>query len=348
MRLVFVLELGLVGLCAAACSRAAERPAPGGPVVLVGLTGDVMLGRGVNDAIAARGYAYPWGDVRPLLLGTDLNLVNLETTITAGTRAVPKTFNYKAAPDKVQSLVDARIDVVNVANNHILDFSEEGMVETLAVLDRAGIRHVGAGPTQADARRPVIVTRRGVTLGIIGLTDNEPGWEAAEQRAGTNYIEVGDVRRLEEQVAALRDRVDILIVTIHWGPNMRERPTQRFRDLARAAVDKGVDVFHGHSAHVFQGIEAYRGKLILYDTGDFVDDYVVDPALRNDRSLLYMVRVDRSGVRELELVPVVIAHRQVNRAAGEDRDWIIRRVVRLSGELGTEIHVDADRVWVAL
>ncbi len=350
------LFLGLTALWAASCARTTDQPAPrdrpaiatnAGPTVVVGLAGDVMLGRGVDEKIAQRHYGYPWGDVLPLLHGTDVNIVNLETTITVSTRVVPKTFNYKAAPDKVQSLVDARIDVVNLANNHSLDFSEEGLRETMAVLDGAGIRHVGAGPTRDDARRPVILTRKGVTLGIIGLTDNEPGWEATGTRAGTSYIRVGDVGQLTEQIAAVRDRVDILIVTIHWGPNMRERPTPSFREFARAAVDAGVDIFHGHSAHVFQGIEVYRRKLILYDTGDFIDDYVVDPALRNDRSCLYLVRVDRNGVRDLEIVPVVIANRQVNRATGEDRDWIIAKLVRLSRLLGTEVSVDGGRAWVA-
>ncbi|MBN1401278.1 MAG: CapA family protein, partial [Anaerolineae bacterium] len=111
----------------------------------------------MNDTISTAGYAYPWGDVLDLLKHTDMNIINLETTLTNSTKAVPKVFHFKADPDRIQTLREARIDVCNLANNHILDYSAEGLIETVSVLDAAGIEHVGAGLNAAHAARPVII-----------------------------------------------------------------------------------------------------------------------------------------------------------------------------------------------
>ena len=310
--------------------------APGGRV-LIGLMGDVMLGRLVDEAIPTVGYAYPWGNLLGVLRSTDLNLANLETTLTTSSDPAVKIFTFKAAPDRVQVLSEARIDVCNLANNHILDYHGPGLVETLEVLDVAGIRHVGAGRTAAEAAAPVVVERRGVTVGIVGYTDNEPGWTAGDGRPGTRFIDVNDIPCVQSDVRALKERVDLVIVTIHWGPNMRLKPTPGFRRFAHAAIDAGADVLHGHSAHVFQGIEAYSRGLILYDTGDFVDDYAVDPRLRNDLSFLYLVQADGAGVAALELIPVRIANLQVNRAEGDDYRLAVDRIAALSAEFGTEV-----------
>lgn len=305
--------------------------------ILIGLMGDVMLGRLVDEAIPSVGYAYPWGDLLDVLRSTDLNLVNLETTLTTSAEGADKVFIFKAAPDRVQVLQEARIDVCNLANNHILDFGGPGLMETIQVLDSVGIGHVGAGGTFQDAAAPAVVERRGISVGILGYTDNEPGWAAGDGRPGTNVISVDDVDRVGADIEALRGRVDVLIVTIHWGPNMRLRPSPEFRRFAQAAIDAGADVFHGHSAHVFQGIEARGRGLILYDTGDFVDDYAVDPRLRNDLSFLYLVRVDRTGVMGLDLIPVRIANLQVNRAVGDDYRLAVDRITGLSAEFGTGV-----------
>jgi len=305
--------------------------------VVLALGGDVMIGRLVNRSIALHGYVHPWGDVLPLLGRTDLNLVNLEAALTTCSEPVPKVFNFRADPDRVHTLQAARIDVVTLANNHVLDYGPAGLEETLVVLERAGIAHVGAGKDAHGARSPVVLTRNGLRIGILGCTDNEPGWAATEGTPGTFYVRVGDLEPLRRVIAALRPEVDLLVLSMHWGPNMRERPTPAFVRFARTLVDLGVDILHGHSAHLVQGIEWYRGSLILYDTGDFVDDYAVDPQLRNDRSFLFLVEVDRAGIRRLCLVPVLIGAMQVNLALGDERTETIARMARLCAEMGTSL-----------
>ncbi len=155
---------------------------------------------------------------------------------------------------------------------------------------------------------------------------------------------LGPVR---ESIAEARAaEAELVVFTIHWGPNMVQRPRPLFRDFAHAVIDLGADVFFGHSAHVFQGIELYRGRPIIYDAGDFVDDYVVDPELRNDWGLLFRLEADGAGVERIGLIPAVIRHRQVNRAVGSEREAIAERMESLSAELGTTIRRDGDRLSI--
>lgn len=312
--------------------------------VVIGLMGDVMIGRLVNDVIGKKGFIYPWGNTLPILKQNDINLINLETTLTNSNRVVPKVFNFKAYPDRVKTLQAGNITVANLANNHGLDFSEEGLLETIKVLDQANIKHVGAGLNMADAQNPILMNVKGVSIGLIGFTDNEPTWKAGNNKPGTNYIHiVRDIDEIVSQIKRLRPQVDILIVTTHWGPNNRLRPTQSFVTSAHAIIDAGADVLHGHSAHVFQGIEVYKNKLIIYDSGDFVDDYMVS-SLRNDQSFLFQLLVNKSGLLRLVMIPVLIENMQVNLAEKEDRNEIIQRMKYLSNEFGTSLMYERNDV----
>ncbi|TRW98923.1 CapA family protein [Flavobacterium gawalongense] len=308
--------------------------------ITIGLTGDVMIGRGVNATISNNGYAYPWGNVLPVLKNTDINIINLEAALTNSTKKIFKTFNFKATPDRIKTLTVANITVANIANNHILDFSEEGLIETIQTLNAAGILHAGAGMNENEAEKPVILTTKNNTLGVLGFTDNEPRWKAGISACGVNYIDISnenDCNKALTAIAKLRKETDIVIVSIHWGPNMNEEPERHFVDFAHAMIDHGAAIIHGHSAHNFQGIEVYNHKLILYDTGDFVDDYVVDPYLKNDHSFFFKVEVSKQRIEKVVLIPVLISKYQVNLAIGEDYKWCIQRMQQLSAKFGTKL-----------
>lgn len=319
--------------------------------MVVALTGDVMLGRLVNEALLRHGPAYPWGDVLSDLHRADARIVNLECVIARhGTpwQRWPKVFHFRANPVAVDALKLAKIDCVAIANNHVLDYEEEAFLEMLELLEAAGIAYVGAGRNLEEARRPVILSPQGLRLGVVAFTDNEPGWKATATTPGTNYLPVSleSVPVLQEGMARARAMgAELLIVSAHWGPNMRLRPTPAFREFARAVIEAGADVFHGHSAHVFQGIEVYRGRPILYDCGEFVDDYAVDPVLRNDWGLLFGLEVEEKKVRQVELTPLLIDDCQVNRA-GRDFEAIARRIGELSAEMGTALQREGARLWV--
>lgn len=314
------------------------------PTISIAFAGDTMIGRSVNEFLSRmpvpNKYSYPWGNIFTLLVNNDLNIINLETTITLHTQAVPKVFNFKTDPEHVKALQAANIHVANIANNHILDFGIIGMRDTIAHLDQAGIAHTGAGENIQEAQRPVIITKKGITIGIIGLTDNEPTWQAGAENPGTFYVTVGDIEQVRPVIEQLRGGVDLIIVSIHWGPNWRERPVHEFIEFAHQLIDSGVDIIHGHSAHILQGVEVYHNGLIMYDTGDFVDDYAVDEQLRNDLSCLFVVTADKEGVRSLKLIPTQIKNMQVNYAQSPEKERVLARMRMLSQELGTTIAND--------
>lgn len=297
--------------------------------ITVTLTGDVMLGRGVDERLRDRPAEWAWSDVRQVLQAGDLTLVNLESPIAESGEPWRKThrvFHFRAGPHAIEVLKAAGVDCVNLANNHALDFGRDALRETLDRLEDAGIAHVGAGRDRAEAERPVIVTRNDLRVGILGVCDDPTEYEATADEAGTHRVDVGEqgLRDLQEKIADLRDRCDAVILTMHWGPNMRLEPTEGFQKFARALIDAGVILFHGHSAHVFQGVEWRGRRLILYDTGDFLDDYAVDPELHNDWGLLYRARIGPGVVDSLEVRPVFLELART-RAAGDGEVGQIRR-----------------------
>jgi hypothetical protein len=131
-----------------------------------------------------------------------------------------------------------------------------------------------------------------------------------------------------------RAGADLVVFSNRSGPNMRLHPTARFREFARAVIDLGADVYYGHSARVFQGVEIHRGKPIPCDTGDFVDDYAIDRELRNDWSFVFRIVLDGRSLRRITLFPVALAHARSGRAQGRQRAAIPERMERLSAEMG--------------
>ncbi len=322
--------------------------------ILIALTGDVMLGRGVKVTLHQFGPAYPWGNMLSHLRAADLTIINLECVIAHSGRPWsrwPKVFHFRADPLAISSLRLAGIDGVVLANNHVLDYEEEALLEMLELLKQSGIAYAGAGRNRQEAIRPAVLETHGLKIGLVAFTDNEPGWAATETTAGTNWIEVSlsesSLKAVRESIARARAAgADLVIFSIHWGPNMLERPSPLFREFAHAVMEAGADVYHGHSAHLFQGLELYRGKPIIYDAGDFVDDYDVDAKLRNDQGLLFRLHVEEKALKRVELIPTLIANCQVNLATGSTWQMIAERICTLSAEMGTTVHKKEERLWI--
>jgi len=299
--------------------------------ITIAFIGDVMLGRGVNGELPRREPESFWGDVLPVVRQADAVIANLECAITTHRQPwskTPKVFHFGADPKAVDVLRTANVQAVSLANNHVLDFEEQGLLDTLDHLDAAGIARAGAGRNAEEAARPAVFDVGPLRVGMISLTDNEPPFAAAADRPGTNYIEIrpdrdtlARVQRCVDDAKAAGAR--LVVLALHWGPNMVERPPEHFQRFARAAIDSGVDILFGHSAHVFQAVEVYQHRLILYDTGDFLDDYAVDPDLRNDWSFVYLVDVRDGAVARLRMIPVRLKYAVVNRATGGEAGEIV-------------------------
>lgn len=305
-----------------------------------------MLGRLVAESIERQGYAHPWGDLLDELRRFDLLIVNLEVALTGNRQPEPKVFNFRAAPDCIECLVKAGVDVCVLANNHIRDFGLAGMQETIAVLERAGIAHAGAGGNLAGAMAPATRAVAGIRINVISATDNEPGWAATPRHPGVFALDWDDPAAVLAAVGDSAQAADVTILSLHWGPNMRERPTNQFIEFAHRAIDAGARVIHGHSAHVFQGVEFYRNGIILYDCGDFVDDYMVDVQLRNDRALLFELSLAADRSMTLRALPAQIEAMQVKHADAVARRWIAMRLARLCKPFGATVRDDG--LWLTL
>lgn len=313
-----------------------------------------MLGRIVREYLRERGPAYPLGEIAPLMRRTDLTLVNLECAITASRelwRGEPKAFYFGAPVEAARSLVDAGVDLVSLANNHILDFEVQGLLDTLKALDAHHIGHAGAGRNLAEARRPAVIERKGIKFAMVAYCDHQEDFAASDEAPGIAYLDLADTEsalaRLRADLAALRQaRVDWPMLSLHWGPNMVNRPSQQFVRIAHAAVDMGWKLLFGHSAHVFHGIELYRGCPIFYAAGDLVDDYHVDPIFRNDHQLLFELELDAATLRRIRLHPVFIEECRTLPASAGQFAYIAKRATGLCEELGTRVRQRDSGLWI--
>jgi poly-gamma-glutamate synthesis protein (capsule biosynthesis protein) len=313
------------------------------------LVGDVMLGRGVAEEIGRRPPESCWGTALPLLTRADAVIANLECALTDHPRPwsrTEKVFHFRAPPEAVAVLRAGNVRCVSLANNHTLDFERTGLLDTVRHLDAAGIAHAGAGRDLAAARAPAILAVAGLKLALVSATDNEPAFAATQTEPGTFYLDLehdpGAAATLCAALAGATPVAQVSLVSLHWGPNMVTEPPGAFRRLARAALDFAT-VVHGHSAHCFQGVEERGGRFILYDTGDFLDDYAVDPSLRNDWSFVFVLELTGGGVIErLQLVPVRLTYAQVNLARGAELREICRCMSRRAAAVGTTFVETAD------
>lgn len=316
--------------------------------VTIALAGDTMLGRGVGTRLTRLGSRALFSrGVRQVLAEADLVVLNLECCISE--RGTPwcagvKPFHFRAPPAAADLLAELGVDCVTLANNHALDFGVDALADTRAHLARVGIRTVGAGDNEDDARAPVLLRAGATTVGVLGVTDHPPDFAAGPAQPGVAYadLRVGVPGWLPARIRAARERADVVLVSPHWGPNMTANPVRHVRSAARVLTAAGADLVAGHSAHVFHGVAGS----VLFDLGDFIDDYTVDPVLRNDHGLLFVVTVDQHGHPRFEAVPLRLTPGYTRLANRGEREWIRDRFTAVCAALGTSVTEESDRLVV--
>ena len=307
-----------------------------------------MLGRGVAEALrSSPPESLVADEVAAAAADADLFLLNLECCISDRGERWPdpaKPFFFRAPPAAIDLLSYLRVDCVTVANNHALDFGTEALLDTLELLDAAGIARVGAGRSEAEARAPALLERGGLRLAIFGVADHPRDYAAGSDSPGIAFAPLG--RTIPAWLATGIDAVDAdaVLVTPHWGPNMVQAPIRPVRASAAALVEAGATLVAGHSAHVFHGVDGP----ILYDLGDFLDDYRVDPVLRNDLGLLFLVTVSERGADRVEAVPLKLEYCHTRLAAGADAAWIATRFRRACAAFGNAVDEVDGRLAVEL
>jgi poly-gamma-glutamate capsule biosynthesis protein CapA/YwtB (metallophosphatase superfamily) len=310
------------------------------------LAGDTMLGRMVGERLLdVPATALFSGEVVGAVHEADFFILNLECAISDRGEPWPapcKPFFFRAPPVAVEVLRHLGVGCVTLANNHALDFGTDALADTLRHLADAGIGWVGAGIDQRSARTPVVVERADVRIGIVGVADHPPDFAATADRPGIAYASLrrGVPRWLLRQVARLD--ADIVVVSPHWGPNMVAEPVPRVHSTAKALLDAGATIVAGHSAHVFHGV-AHR---VLYDLGDFVDDYARDPVLRNDLGLLWFVTFEGNVPARVEAVPLALDHCHTRLADREESRWIGARLRHACAAFGTDVEEVGGRLVV--
>ena len=244
-----------------------------GPVEIV-FAGDIYLSDHVMEAYEAAG-----DDISGVLSegyqaeieAADYFVANEEFPFSnRGEQAKDKQYTFRVDPKYVSMFKDMDIDLVTLANNHTLDFGTEALLDTVKTLDEAGIKHVGAGKNLADAGKPVIVSIKGKRIAFIGATRviPEADWAAGESSPG--LLAAYSDTALINEIKAVRDEADIVIVYMHWGQERHEYPNEVQKTLAHAIVDAGADLVIGAHPHVLQGFEYYKDVPIAYSLGNFI------------------------------------------------------------------------------
>jgi poly-gamma-glutamate capsule biosynthesis protein CapA/YwtB (metallophosphatase superfamily) len=299
------------------------------------LAGDTMLGRGVAQELAKRPpQSLVSPEVADLTREADMCIVNLECCISERGDPLPKTFTFRAPPRAIETLVHLGVDCVTLANNHVLDYGVDALLDTFGYLSAAEIRWAGAGEDVDQARAPVVLEG----LPIVAFSDHAAGFAARRDRPGIAHADIQ--RDLPDW---LLESAPGAVVCPHWGPNMTPAPLPYVRAAARRLSDLGATFVAGTSAHVFHGVEAD----VLYDLGDFIDDYAVDPRLRNDHGLIFLVDLEAGGLRRIEVVPIRLEYAYTRLARGEEADWIRHRFRNACWDLGTEAREEHGLLTIA-
>lgn len=305
-----------------------------------------------------------WGDALDELYRAqpDVRIVNLETSVTKSSDAWPaKAVHYRMHPNNVPCLVALGADVCVLANNHVMDWGTVGLLETLATLKNAGLATAGAGATREDAWRPAVVNleagRHVVVAGVGHGSSGIPAeWVATEHDPGVallSDLSEASAEAVGDAVGSAKKRGGVAVVSVHWGSNWGyEVPPQHSR-FAHALIDRGVDIVHTHSAHHPRPIELYRGKLILYGCGDFIDDYEGiggHDSFRDDLVLMYFPTVDAGTgeLMELRMIPMRIRKMRLERASRLEADWLKDLLTSISRPYGTDVVRVGDNELLAL
>jgi len=297
--------------------------------------GDIMLARQLGQRLAAGEAEYPFALVAETLRGADLAVGNLECAISAGGQPLPKSYRFRAPPLAAQALALGGFDLVTLANNHALDYGPAALADTRALLDAAGVAHVGAGPNAAAARAPAILERNGLRVAFLGYADvpvERSGWDARSVIAGADapglaWAAPGEVAA---DVAAARQQADVVVVLVHSGYEYYEQPNHIQVAIGRAAVDAGAALVIMAHSHVLQGVEYYNGGVIAYSLGNFAFEIE-----RSRDSAILQVTLSRRGVEALGWLPVTLDPNDGRPAPAEAaaRERILQTLARLTAAL---------------
>jgi len=313
--------------------------AKGGPRFSILFVGDILLANEAERHIHDRGIDYPFWKIKEELLKYDFIFANMESPITnRGVPVTDKPYIFRVKPEDAVCLRDLKIDAVSIANNHLMDYNHEGMIDTIATLDRLNIMHTGGGRNLAEARRPVILKNGGTGIVILAYCNRPPtDYYAAADRAGIAPI---DIRIISDDIAAYKLSDNIVVVSLHWGIEQTSRPQGSQVALARQIIDAGADAVVGHHPHWPQGIEIYRNRPVIYSLGNFINGYINPIEQDNIAVALYYAG---PRLENMKVIPLAGRNRQTRFQpyvlAGDQADRFLGFIKNLSREFNTDMEI---------
>ena len=286
------------------------RPVP--EVTTLTAVGDIMLGRRVGQ----RHRADPGAPLKPLakrLAAAEITVGNFESTLSADGSPTQGGDSFAASTRVRPGLRAAGFDLLSLANNHVGDYGDAALRQTLARFDSGRIQTVGAGRNLDAARRPVIIERDGVRVGFLAVDSIGETPAATRARAGTNRLNMpprtgplnrSHLRRITSDIRALDSRADAVVVLTHWGTQYTHRPESSQRIASRAFADAGADLVIGGHPHWVQGYEMAGSAVVVHSLGNFVFD--MDFQTKTREGILLEIVLWGGAVKAVEPVPYVI------------------------------------------
>jgi poly-gamma-glutamate capsule biosynthesis protein CapA/YwtB (metallophosphatase superfamily) len=294
--------------------------------VMLIAVGDISYSREVGRRVRAQNdINYPFLDVADYFKTGDIVMGNLETTITEGREIMDGEMVFRSDPGTEIALKNAGFTIMSLANNHIPDFGEKGILDTMQYLEQAGIKHVGAGANLEEASRPKYIEKNGLVLAFLAFNDSDvvPGYYGADENSpGTALM---DIELMTQRVREAKENADHVIVNMHSGTEYVPNPNDRQVNFARAAIDAGAEIVIGHHPHVVQSAEIYQGKYIFYSLGNFVFDQMWSQDTRE--GLILKAYFNKEGLVRVEFTAVEIRDfSQPNVVYDEQAERIINRL----------------------
>ena len=298
--------------------------------------GDTMIARWMHEEEYDGSAEKMFGRILPHIKNADAALVNLECVVSLRGNIVYKgeynPFAYRARPSMIKFLKNAGITIVSQANNHAGDYGPTALMDSKKHLKQAGILPLGTGENLNESREIIYVNIKGIIAAFIAFDTQENTFKAEANLPGTFHVKelaAGEV--VVPLIKKARRQADIVIVSPHWGANWLNKPSKKRQRLARSFIDAGADSVLGHSAHVLQGMELYKGRLILYDMGSFLFDVNRDERLRN--SMFFELIFSKDGISEIRAYPIFLNPSSTDLAQGKLRETIFSEFIERSEEL---------------
>jgi poly-gamma-glutamate synthesis protein (capsule biosynthesis protein) len=323
-------------------SYAARAEAARDATITIIAVGDLLFDLAPKRLVAAEGGAAPLAKVAHVLRDGDITIGNLEGPLSnRGTKVAgkPDKYIFRGDPRSIDSLTTAGVDIVALANNHIMDYGAPALEDTIDVLDSAGVLYAGAGENLDAAWEPAYIERNGQRVAFISVSERIPSYFLAG-KSTPGMASGRDMDRIVATIRKAKSNADYVIISSHWGVEQAYDCNSAQISMAHRFVDAGADMVLSHHPHVMQAVEFYKGKLIAYSLGNFLFPY---KTVEGRKSMILRAEIGPNGIGEVSAVPVYLGDwgRPVVQT-GSSAAGILGRLKGVSAKRGTDLAIKND------